>query len=255
MPAITLAEIEGKLSSEDLSEWLTLWHREQGPAKSAALKLMASAIPSPAGGMLKALDLCCGPGDAGRALFSRFPHAQIDFLDRDPFFLSLCDAVNRRDGVPGRTFLRDLIQPDWPRDLRNDYDVVTVANGLHWLTPALALNVFTDIHDLVRPGGCLIFMEPVGVEAPFEKGFAEWRAGQPEQHDPENWARFWSRVNALMGFDYLKQQLGEAPDPSRIGDTLPATGWLRLLSDAGFQRQDILLRDPEKIVLAALKPR
>ena len=45
-------------------------------------------------------------------------------MDRNEFFVSLCDAVNRRDGITGRTLVRDLSEPDWLRDLASDYDVV-----------------------------------------------------------------------------------------------------------------------------------
>jgi trans-aconitate methyltransferase len=78
----TQAEIEDKLRDEDLDTWLDLWRAEQGPAKPGALKLIASAIPFPIDQSLRVLDLGCGTGDAGRAIHSRFPHAQIDSIDR-----------------------------------------------------------------------------------------------------------------------------------------------------------------------------
>src|SRR5215475_10425016 len=104
----TQAEIEEKLRGEDLDSWLDLWRTEQGPAKPAALKLMAAAIPFPVDRSLRVLDVGCGPGDAGRAIHSRFPRSEIDFVDRNEFFVALCDAVNRRDCVGGRTSVRDL---------------------------------------------------------------------------------------------------------------------------------------------------
>ena len=120
----TQAEIEGKLRGEDLNTWLDLWHAEQGPAKPAALKLIAAAIPFPIDQSLRVLDLGCGAGDAGRAIHSRFPNARIDSVDRNEFFVALCGAVNRRDGIGGRTWVRDLSEPNWRRDLPSDYDVV-----------------------------------------------------------------------------------------------------------------------------------
>ena len=89
----TQAEIEDKLRGEDLNTWLDLWRVEQGPAKPAALKLITAAIPFPIDRSLRVLDLGCGPGDAGRAIHSRFPHAQVDFADRNEFFIALCSVV------------------------------------------------------------------------------------------------------------------------------------------------------------------
>ena len=101
-----------------------MWHAEQGPATPDALKLIAAAIPFPVDRSLRVLDVGCGPGNAGRVIYSRFRAARIDFMDRNEFFVSLCDAVNRRDGITGRTLVRDLSEPDWLRDLASDYDVV-----------------------------------------------------------------------------------------------------------------------------------
>ena len=50
-------------------------------------------------------------------------------------------------------------------------------------------------------------------------------------------------------------RVGDPPDnQNRIGDGLSAMQWVSLLTDAGFESIDILLRDAEKIVLASVKP-
>jgi hypothetical protein len=121
MQILTQVEIEDKLRGEDLDTWLDLWRTEQGPAKPAALKLITAVIPFPIDRSLRVLDVGCGPGDAGRAIYSRFPHARIDFVDRNELFVSLCGAVNRRDGIGGRTWMADLSEPNWRRDLASDY--------------------------------------------------------------------------------------------------------------------------------------
>jgi trans-aconitate methyltransferase len=247
----TLAEIEDKLRGEDLNAWLDLWRAEQGSAKPASLKLIAAAIPFPVDQRLQVLDLGCGPGDAGRAIHSRFPHAQIDFVDCNEFFVSLCDAVNRRDILGGRTWVRDLSEPNWQRDLESDYDVVVAVNAVHWLSSARAAGLFGDIFQLLRPGGVLLLMEPAGAERLFAPGFDAWQKEQPSQHKYEDWRRFWSRVKALLGYDY--GFLGEPGDQNRIGDGLSAMQWVGLLRNAGFEPIDILLRDPEKVVMASVK--
>jgi SAM-dependent methyltransferase len=149
----TQAEIEDKLRGEDLNEWLDLWRAEQGPAKPGAIKLIAAAIPFPTDRSLRVLDVGCGPGDAGRVIYSRFPRAQIDFVDRNLFFTSLCGVVNRRDGLSGRTLVRDLSEPDWRQDLVSDYDVVVAVNAMHWFSPARAAELFVDIFRSLRSGG------------------------------------------------------------------------------------------------------
>lgn len=249
----TQAEIEEKLRGEDLGTWLELWRTEQGPAKPGALKLIAAVIPFPIDQDLRVLDVGCGTGDAGRAIHSRFPRSRIDSVDRNEFFVSLCGAVNRRDGVGGRTWVCDLSEPDWRRDLASDYDVVVAVNSLHWFSVANAAELFGDISHSLRSGGVLLLMEPAGAKPPFAPGFEAWQKDQPSQHKYENWRRFWSGVKALVGYDY--GFLGDPPEgQNRIGDGLSVMQWVSLLMDAGFESIDILLRDSEKVVLAGVKP-
>jgi SAM-dependent methyltransferase len=249
----TQAEIEDKLRSEDLNTWLDLWRAEQGPAKPAALNLIAAAIPFPIDQSLRVLDVGCGTGDAGRVIHSRFPRARIDFVDRNEFFVLLCGAVNRRNGITGRTLVRDLSKPDWQHGLASDYDVVVAANTLHWFSLAGATKLCGNIFQSLRSGGVFLLMEPAGAELPFASGFDAWKKQQPAQHKYEDWRRFWSRVKDLLGYDY--GFLGDPSDNQNgIGDGLSAMQWVRLLADAGFESIDILLRDAEKAVLVSVKP-
>jgi hypothetical protein len=96
-------------------------------------------------------------------------------------------------------------------------------------------------------------MEPAGAVSLFAPGFEAWKKQEPAQHNFEDWRRFWSRVQALIGYDY--GFLGDPPEnPNRIGDGLSPMQWVGQLTDAGFESIDILLRDSEKVVLAAAKP-
>jgi cyclopropane fatty-acyl-phospholipid synthase-like methyltransferase len=105
--------------------------------------------------------------------------AEVDFVDRDPFFVSLCGAVNRRDGTPGRTLVRDLSEPDWQNDLASDYDVVVAVNAMHWFSVARAAELFGDIFQSLRSGGAFLLMEPAGAESQSASGFNAWQKQQP----------------------------------------------------------------------------
>jgi SAM-dependent methyltransferase len=249
----TQSEIEQKLRGEDLDRWLDMWHAEQGPAKPATLKLIAAVIPFSIDKSLRVLDVGCGPGDAGRMIHSRFGQAQVDCVDRNEFFVSLCSAVNLRDGIGGQTLVRDFSESEWRRELARDYDVAVAVNAIHWVSLAEATKLFGDIFQLLRSGGVFLLMEPVGAQAPYAPGFDAWKEEQPSQHKYEDWRRFWSQVEALVGYDY--GFLGDPPDDrSEIDHELSSMQWVRLLTEAGFESIDILLRDSEKVVLAGIKP-
>lgn len=197
-PPLSQSEIEDKLQNGHLDELLRLWWAEQGDAKRRDLELIASAIPFTSNEGLLVLDLCSGPGDVGRAIWSRFRSSRIDCVDRDLFLISICTAVNRREGVRGQTFVRDMRNAEWHRGLPSNYDVVATANALHWFDALRVGDLFTDIFQLLRSGGVFLFVEPVCTEKAFATGFAEWKAKQPARYIPENWQRFWSRANPIL---------------------------------------------------------
>ena len=250
---LSLDQIQRKLSDDNLVELLQLWWAEQGAAKKRDLELIAAALPFSPQKSLSVLDLCCGPGDVGRAIQSRFPKSRIDFVDRDVFLIAICIGVNRRARISGQTFVRDLCSKHWSKGLLHQYHVVATANSLHWFHARRAAELFREVFQHLRPGGVFLFAEPACAEKRFASEFAEWKARQPARYSRENWQRFWSRSNQLLGYNHTKQ-LGP-PDPLRINDRMSVLGWIRLLKNSGFESVDVLLRDADEVILAAAKPR
>lgn len=252
MPSFPLSrrEIEPRISG-NLDELLTLWWAEQGASKPRDMDLIASALPFERSNALRALDLCCGPGDVSRAIRRVYPNAQIDCLDRDPFLISLCAAANQRDSIPGNVVLADLEDDAWQTGLARNYDAIAIVNALHWLDLARAKRIARDVHALLRNGGIFVFAEPVSPEPPFAPGMAEWKDKQPPRYTRENWERFWTAANKYLGYDHIAS-LGPRTDDG-IGDTLPVAGWIALVEEAKFTTIDILWRDADQVIVAAIK--
>lgn len=248
-PPISQTEIDARIHSH-VDELLELWWAEQGASKPGDLELIASAIPFPRGQAIRALDLCCGPGDVGRAIRRIYPNAHIDGIDRDPFLMSICRAANRRNSIPGTLVVRDLKEDGWLDELRGNYDVVATVNALHWFDRERAAQLFDDVHETLKDGGLFLLAEPACPESPFAAGLDEWKAAQPPRYTRENWQRFWSRANELLGYDHTAL-LGSS-DANRIGDTMPVGGWLRMLEEAGFGPIDVLLRDADQVIIGAV---
>jgi len=249
-PPISQAEIDARIGSH-VDELLELWWAEQGASKPKDLELIALAMPFPRGQAIRALDLCCGPGDVGRAIRQSYPKAHIDCIDRDPFLTSICRAANQRDRIPGRLVVRDLEDDGWLDELPGNYDVVATVNALHWFDARRAGQLIKDVHGTLRGGGLFLLAEPTSPETPFVAGFEEWKAKQPARYARKNWERFWSRANALLGYDHATL-LGPR-DANRIDDGMSVAGWMRLLERAGFELIDVLLRDADQVVIGALK--
>jgi SAM-dependent methyltransferase len=249
-PPISQAEVDARIG-DHIDELLELWWAEQGASKPRDLELMALATPFPRGQAIRVLDLCCGPGDVGRAILQIYPKAQIDCIDRDPFLMSICRAVNQRDRIPGRLVVRDLKDDGWLDELPGNYDVVATVNALHWFDARRAEQLVKDVHATLVRGGLFLLAEPASPETRFAAGFEEWKARQPPRYTRENWERFWSRANQLLGYDHTA--LLSARDAERIGDSMSVAGWTHLLERAGFEPIDVLLRDADQVVIGALK--
>lgn len=249
-PPISQTEIESRIEGH-LDELLALWWAEQGKEKTRDLELIASVLPFSADQPIRALDLCCGPGDVGRAIRRQYANAEIDCVDRDPFLTAICKGVNRREKIPGKILVRDLMDDGWQTDLSSSYDAVATANALHWFDATRALDLCKEVHALLRSGGVFVLAEPADPEEPFAPGFVEWKEKQPPRYAREHWQRFWSRANALLGYDHVK--LLGSRDSNRIDDEMSVVGWLTLLADAGFQQADVLLRDADEVIIGAVK--
>src|SRR5262245_45217292 len=169
-PPISQDEIDARIGGH-INELLQLWWAEQGASKPKDLELIALAIPFPRGQAIRALDLCCGPGDVGRAIWQTYPKAHVDCIDRDPFLTSICRAVNQRDCIPGTLVVRDLKEDGWLDEVPGNYDVVATVNALHWFDMRRAEQLLKDVHGTLRGGGLFLLAEPTTPEAPFVAGF------------------------------------------------------------------------------------
>jgi hypothetical protein len=72
-----------------------------------------------------------------------------------------------------------------------------------------------------------LLAEPACPETPFVAGFEEWNARQPPRYTREIWERFWSRANALLGYDHTTLLGPREPIASetacRSGDGCPCS--------------------------------
>jgi SAM-dependent methyltransferase len=247
---IDQSELDARIQ-DHTAELLRLWWAEQGgAAKDRDLQVVSCSIPFPQDRVLRTIDLGCGPGDLGRAIAQTYPAARLDFVDRDPFLLSICRQVNQHAGLPGTCRQLDLNDESWSQYLRaREYDVVAAANAIHWLSPMRAEAVFADVYRLLDDGGAFLFAEPAVPEPPFAPGFEEWKTRQPPRYQAENWKAFWGRANALLGYNHISL-LGSRAD-SRIGDGMTASGWIDLAKVSGFQTVDVLWRDADGVIIAA----
>jgi hypothetical protein len=64
------------------------------------------------------------------------------------------------------------------------------------------------------------------------------------------WQRFWSRANALLGYDHTALLPSSGAD--RIGDSMSVARWIRMVEASGFGFTDVIKRDADQVVIAAV---
>jgi len=247
---IDQTEIEKRIRGH-LDELLALWWAEQGQAKNRDLDLIAHVLPCGRDRPIRVLDLCCGPGDVGRAIRRVFPKAEVDGIDRDPFLVSICALANRRERIAGQITICDLQESNLKAVLTGPYDVVAIANALHWFAVKRIGSLLAEVRALLRDGGVFVFAEPASAGAAFGAGFREWKEEQPARYSQANWLRFWNTANAILGYDHIA--LLGSRDDDHIDEDFSATDWLRLVEKAGFRSAEVLLRDADEVIVAAVK--
>jgi 2-polyprenyl-3-methyl-5-hydroxy-6-metoxy-1,4-benzoquinol methylase len=102
-----------------------------------------------ASGPYRVLDYGCGIGMLSRQLKLRLPQAQVDGFDPSQESLGRVDPSLLAEGV----FTADLFR------LRDDYDIIVMANVLHHVSPAQRDNVISDAASRLASTGKLIIFE------------------------------------------------------------------------------------------------
>ncbi|MGE5244160.1 MAG: hypothetical protein ACM3SQ_08030 [Betaproteobacteria bacterium] len=164
---------------------------------------------------------------------------------------ALANALDDLLGQHERALDAQFLDDGWLDGRPGNYDVVATVNALHWFDVERAAQLVEEVHGTLRGGGLFVLAEPARPETPFVAGFDEWKARQPQRYTRENWERFWSRANEILGYDHTTL-LGPG-QANRIGDGMSVAGWIRLLERAGFELVDVLLRDADQVVIGALK--
>ena len=148
--------------------------------------------------------------------------------------------------------MRDLKDDGWLDELPGDYDVVATVNALHWFDAERAGQLIEDVHGTLRSGGLFLLAEPAFRGSALRGRIRRrGRRSSLRATRSENWERFWSRANALLGYDHTAL-LGSSRRRSHRRRAV-GRGLDGLLERAGFELIDVLLRDADQVVIGALK--
>jgi len=238
--------------ADSADAWQESWDRQQEaylPDREHRIATMLDAVGAVAGGdRPRVLDLAGGTGTITLRTLARFPGAEVTVVDQDPVLLALAAASL---GDRAQIVSADLGDPAWAAALPSDgYDAVLTATALHWLAPERLSTLYTEIREVLRPGGFLANADHMPDE---ELPGLTKRLLAAEDSRREiryatgaalSWRDWWGRVAADPRLAPLYAQR-EKVYPAEHGSaewTPPASWHLQALRAAGFTECGLLWR-------------
>ncbi|MEA5511159.1 class I SAM-dependent methyltransferase [Crocosphaera sp. UHCC 0190] len=195
----------------------------------------------------KFLDLGCGNGILGKAIYSDFPQAKGCFLDLSEPMIKA--AKNNLSEQQESTFIiADFGQKDWINliDKTVKFDVIVSGFAIHHLPDNRKREIYEEIYQLLKPGGLFLNLEHVSSVSPLgEKAFNDlfvdslyaFHQQQGSQNSPQE----------------IEAEYYNRPDKSANILTLVETQcqWLR---EIGFVEVDCFMKIFEIALFGGIRP-
>ena len=199
------------------SFWLTRWDRMQERylvARDERFSMMAHLVLATCGAATQddsplILDLGCGTGSVMAALLEAIPGSRAIGVDMDPTLLKLAEERLASYGERAQVIWADLRQSGWESFLSPleragvGVDAVVSATALHWLSPEQLAALYTQIANLLQPGGIFLSADHVASDNPrIQQSWEQHRAqvlATASSTAGETWDDFWSAYLAELG--------------------------------------------------------
>src|SRR5215510_3370211 len=191
----------------DWLAWLQRWDAQQTgylPDREQRFQAMLDVLAVLLPDTFVALDLACGPGAISQRLLARFPHARCVAADLDPVLLAMGQAVLGTMDDRLRWVEADLMREDWVTHLgETQVDAVLSTTALHWLSAEHLMRVYSQLGQLMRPGGVVLNGDNMKFSAAmptFERVAQTVKERQQTaafaQRGVETWSDWWAALAA-----------------------------------------------------------
>ncbi len=193
------------------------------------------------------LDLGCGDGVLGRALWQVSPEAEGTFLD---FSSAMLDAARERCGesAKARFVSADFGLPGWCDSLgpQPRFDIIVSGLAIHHQSDSRKREIYAELFELLAPGGLFLHLEHVASASPAVQAVAdEWFIDALYEY------------HQRLGSAYTRQEIasGYFHRPDKAANILaPVETQLDWLRRIGFQDVDCWFKAFELTVFGGRKP-
>ncbi len=219
------------------------------PLAAEQLDVMLRLVHAAPANVTKILDLGCGDGILGQVLLDQYPQAEATFIDFSEPMLTA--AQLRLADYAGRTNIMhvDYGQQDWTDSFSqgnsSQFDVIVSGFSIHHQPDKRKLELYTEIFNLLTPGGIFVNIEHVASHTPwgeqlFDEAFIDSIVA--DQH----------RSGSVQSREEIIQTLFNTDDQyaNILAPVEDQCDWLR---EIGFVNVDCYLKIFELAVFAGIK--
>ena len=259
----------------DWQHWMERWDIQQShhlAMREERFEIMLDAVATLCQPECIVLDLACGPGSISQRLLAQLPESQAIAVDYDPVLLKL--GQEALGDVNGRLhWLKvDLNDPNWVVKIqetlarlgRTHLDAVLSSTAMHWRTTPRLIDVYREVAQLIRPGGCFLNADHMAFTptlATFRNLSLQAREQRMEKGThgvkSETFTQWWAAIETqwLAADPALQTLFDEHHSHYQVRDRsygkALASLHLSALADAGFLEVDtIWQRYDNRVVLA-----
>jgi len=112
------------------------------------------------------LDLGCGDGILGMAALDIFPHAKGVFMDFSP---KMIESAKEKISSAHTIILQDYKEKDWKKSIKKEksFDIIISGFSIHHQTDQRKRELYSEIFDLLSPGGFFLNLEHIASHSSF----------------------------------------------------------------------------------------
>ena len=234
----------------DWCYWVDRWDRMQERyvvRRAERFALIVRIIRDTQEPVSRVLNLGCGPGSLMLPLLESFPQAQVCGIDFDPTMLVLARERLARFRERVKLVQADLRDLSWADLMPIPFDAVVSATALHWLTPQQLATLYTQVAQILRPGGIFLNADHLGSDFPpiqetWEQHREEMRRQQTDT-TADDWNGFWDAYASALNLN-IRQIHDRLAGGWEAGseEGLPLTWHFDQLRASGFSSVDCFWR-------------
>lgn len=234
----------------DWPMWLDRWDRMQERylvRRPERFEIIARLIADTQPTVHNIVDLGCGTGTLTTVLMDRFPNAKVLGIDLDPTLLPLARARTSQSPERAHFVQTDLREESWLENTPTSVDAVVSATALHWPNRPQLESLYSQLTQILKPGGVFLNADHVGSESGLIQ--ASWEKHrktilQIDDKEPgEDWDSFWTAYLDMLGSGARQSRARATGEWEGIESGLPLVWHLDQLRDCGFSYVDCFWRD------------